>query len=296
MVRIKEISFIFISIILLFSLSFSKEEKKERLELVDKVVLIVNGEPVLLSEVELAKLWFKTEDTKKAVNELINLILVSQQAKKLGITVFPDEVNEALLKIAKANGFSTVEDFKKKLQKEGIVFSEFRMFVKREILRTKFIQGYIRPSALKGIKEGKIEKVRRVRIIYIDKSKPGYLDKLEQLEKSLTKENFIKMAKKFSDDSFTRENGGLLGDVRKGELLKILDENIWKHKVGDIFEVTGSNGTYFVYIESEKEVVVPISEVDEKFLRKLEKEYNLYVKKLRNSAYIEYLDPKFKVE
>jgi len=51
------------------------------------------------------------------------------------------------------------------------------------------------------------------------------------------------MAKKFSDDSFTRENGGLLGDVRKGELLKILDENIWKHNVGDIFEVTGSNGT-----------------------------------------------------
>ena len=296
MVRIKEISFIFISIILLFSLSFSKEEKKERLELVDKVVLIVNGEPVLLSEVELAKLWFKTEDTKKAVNELINLILVSQQARKLGITVFPDEVNEALLKIAKANGFSTVEDFKKKLQKEGIVFSEFRMFVKREILRTKFIQGYIRPSALKGIKEGKIEKVRRVRIIYLDKNKPGYLDKLEQLEKNLTKENFAKMAKKFSDDSFTRENGGLLGDVRKGELLKILDENIWKHNVGDIFEVTGSNGTYFVYIESEKEVVVPVSEVDEKFLRKLEKEYNLYVKKLRNSAYIEYLDPKFKVE
>jgi len=90
MERIKKISFIFVSIILLFSLSFSKEEKKERLELIDKVVLIVNGEPVLLSEVELAKLWFKTEDTRKAVNELINLILVSQQARKLGITVFPD--------------------------------------------------------------------------------------------------------------------------------------------------------------------------------------------------------------
>ncbi len=290
-----KISLVLILFFSIFLFSFAKE-KQEKLELIDKVVLIVNGEPVLLSEIELAKQWFKTDDTKKAVNELINLILISQQARKLGITVFPDEINEALLKIAKANGFSTIEDFKKKLQKEGIVFSEFRMFVKREILRTKFIQGYIRPSALKGIKEGKIEKVRRVRIIYIDKSKPGYLDKLEQLEKSLNKDNFAKMAKKFSDDSFTRENGGLLGDVRKGELLKILDENIWKHKVGDIFEVTGKNGTYFVYIESEKEIVVPINEVDEKFLKKLEKEYNLYVKKLRNNAYIEYLDPSFKVE
>ena len=277
--------------------SYSKEHKKdENIQLVDKIVLIVNGEPILLSEIELAKLWFKTDDTKKAVNELINLVLISQQAKKLGITVFPDEINEALLKVAKANGFSTIEDFKKKLEQEGIVFSEFRTFVRREILRTKFIQGFVRPKALKGIKEGKIEKVRKVRIIYIDKRKPGYMDKLEQLEKTLTKENFVQMAKKFSDDEFTRENGGLLGEVRKGELVKILDENIWKHKVGDIFEITGTKGTYFIYIEDEKEVVVPVNEVDEEFMKKLEKEYNLVVKKLRQNAYIEVLDPKFKVE
>ncbi|NPA51719.1 MAG: peptidylprolyl isomerase [Aquificae bacterium] len=284
-------------LILVLSFSFpSLAEKNKEIQLVDKIVLIINGEPILLSEIELAKLWFKTDDTKKAVEELINLVLVSQQARKLGITVFPDEINEALLKVAKANGFSSLDDFKKKLEKEGIVFSEFRTFVRREILRTKFIQGFVRPKALKGVKEGKIEKVRKVRIIYIDKSKPGYMDKLEQLEKNLTKENFAKMAKKFSDDEFTKDNGGLLGEVRKGELLKILDENIWKHKVGDIFEITGAKGTYFVYIEEEKDIVVPVNEVDEEFMKKLEKEYNLLVKKLRENAYIEYLDPKYKVE
>ncbi len=296
----RKISLIIYTFLLVISLNitFAKENKenKDDVQLIDKIVLIINGEPILMSEVELAKLWFKTDDTKKAVNELIDLVLVSQQARKLGITVFPDEVNEALMKIARANGLSTIEDLKKKLEKEGIVFSEFRMFVKREILRTKFVQGFIRPKALKGIKKGKIEKVRKVRIIYIDKSKPGYLDKLEQLEKTLTPENFAQMAKKFSDDEFTRENGGLLGEVRKGELLKILDENIWKHKVGDIFEITGNKGTYFVYIEDEKEVVVPISEVDEEFLKKLEKEYKLFVKKLRQNAYIEVLDPKYKVD
>ncbi len=296
--KIQKLLNIFVIVLLfLTTISLSKENIKDNdLQLVDKIVLIINGEPILLSEVELAKLWFKTDDTKKAVDELINLVLVSQQARKLGITVFPDEINEALMKVARANGFTSIEDFKKKLEREGIVFSEFRTFIRREILRTKFIQGFVRPKALKGVKKGKIEKVRKVRIIYIDKRKPGYMDKLEQLEKNLTKENFAQMAKKFSDDEFTRDNGGLLGEVRKGELLKILDENIWKHKVGDIFEITGAKGTYFVYIEEEKDVVVPVSEVDEEFIKKLEKEYNLVVKKLRENAYIEFLDPEFKVK
>jgi parvulin-like peptidyl-prolyl isomerase len=104
------------------------------------------------------------------------------------------------------------------------------------------------------------------------------------------------MARKFSDDEFTKEEGGLLGNVKKGDLVKLLDDVVWKHKVGELFELPTDKGTYFIYVEKEKEIMVPNSKLDKTFINKLEKEYRLYVKKLRQNAYIEYIDKSFKPE
>ncbi len=282
---------ILISTFVLFSNSFSEEkDKKDNMLLIDKVIMIINGEPVLKSELEFAKIWFKTTDDKKALQQLIDIILISQQAKKFGIRISPYEIREALQNVAKANNFDSIEEFKKHLIDQGIVYSEFKSFVQRELLRTKFIQLYLKPSIFKGIKEGEVQKIRKVRIIYLDKNKSGYLEKLKQLEKHLNKRNFAEMAKRFSDDEFTKKEGGLLGYVKKGDLLKILDDVIWKEKVGEIFELETENGTYFIYIEEENQKIVPKETLNDEQLKKLEKEYKLYVKKLRQNAYIEFLD------
>jgi parvulin-like peptidyl-prolyl isomerase len=262
--------------------------------LIDKVIMIINGEPVLKSELEFAKIWFKTPDDKKALQQLVDIILISQQAKKFGIRVSPYEIREALQNVAKANNFNSIEEFKKHLIDQGIVYSEFKSFVQRELLRTKFVQLYLKPSIFKGIKEGEIQKIRKVRIIYLDKNKSGYLQKLKQLEKHLNKKNFAELAKKFSDDEFTKKEGGLLGYVKKGDLLKILDDVIWKQKVGEIFELETEKGTYFIYIEKEDQKIIPKTSLNDEQLKKLEKEYKLYVKKLRQNACIEFLDENVK--
>ncbi len=286
---------VLISTFVLFSSSFSKEEsKKDDMLLLDKIIMIINGEPVLKSELEFAKIWFKTTDDKRALQQLIDIILISQQAKKFGIRVSPYEIKEALKNVAKANNFDSVEDFKKHLIDQGIVYSEFKSFVQRELLRTKFVQLYLKPSIFKGIKEGEVQKIRKVRIIYLDKNKSGYLEKLRQLEKLLNKKNFADFAKKFSDDEFTKKEGGLLGYVKKGDLLKVLDDVVWNHKVGEIFELETENGTYFIYIENEEQKIIPKETLNEEQIKKLEKEYKLYVKKLRQNAYIEFLDDNIK--
>ncbi len=286
---------VFIFTLTLFSNSFSEEKnKKGDLLLLDKIIMIINGEPILKSELEFSKIWFKTTDDKKALQNLIDIVLISQQAKKLGIRVSPYEIREALLNVAKANNFKTIKEFKEHLIDQGIVYSEFKSFVQREILRTKFIQLYLKPSIFKGIKEGEVQKVRKVRIIYLDKNKSGYINKLRQLEKLLNKKNFAEFAKKFSDDEFTKKEGGLLGYVKKGDLLKVLDDVVWNHKVGEIFELETENGTYFIYIESEQQKIVPKETLNQEQLKKLEKEYKMYVKKLRQDAYIEFLDEDIK--
>lgn len=291
----KVILVLIISTFILFSSSFSQEKsKKDNMLLIDKIIMIINGEPVLKSELEFAKIWFKTTDDKKALQQLIDIILISQQAKKLGIRVAPYEIREALQNVAKANKFKSIEEFKAHLIDQGIVYSEFKSFVQRELLRTKFVQLYLKPSIFKGIKEGEVQKIRKVRIIYLDKNKQGYIQKLRQLEKLLNKKNFADFAKKFSDDEFTKKEGGLLGYVKKGDLLKVLDDVVWNHPVGEIFELETENGTYFIYIEEEDQKIIPKETLNEEQIKRLEKEYKLYVKKLRQNAYIEFLDEDIK--
>ncbi|SNZ08447.1 peptidyl-prolyl cis-trans isomerase SurA [Persephonella hydrogeniphila] len=276
-------------LIFLFVWSFAFSTEKD-LKLFDRIVMVVNGQPVLQSELELAMQWFGIKNKKEAAEKLIDQIIVAQAAEKSGIRVAPEEVEDAILRIAKANKMNSVEDFKKKLIEQNISFTEFKDLIKRELLIRRYIQIHLRRVLFGGIKEGKQIKLRKVRIIFLSTKDKDFKERYDFLVKNLNKDNFPQFARKYSDDPITAEKGGLLGEVRKGDLIKRLDEEIWKRKVGDIFEVPVKNGIYFVYIEDEKEKLINEQPSGEEIAEKLKKEYEIQLNKLREKAVIEYLD------
>ncbi len=279
---------------LILSLPLFANESKD-IQLVDKIAVVVNGKPVLESEIELAKQWFGIQDKKEAAERLIDEILVADAAEKVGLNVTSEEINDAIERLAKANGFPSSESFLETLKEKGIIISEFKEIIKREILGAKFIQIYLKKNLFKGISEGKLVPVRTIRIIYLRKDKPDFPDKYKAVYKGLERgENFSKLAKEYSDDSLTAEKGGLLEDLRKGDLLPALDKEIWKHKVGDTFKVETENGVYFVKIEKEDKKMSVIPPSGEEISSKLKKEFNIFLKKLRENAVIEYLDKDLK--
>jgi len=81
-----------------------------------------------------------------------------------------------------------------------------------------------------------------------------------------------------------------LGEVKKGDLVKTLDKPIWEHKVGDIFEIDTDKGVYFIKIESEEKKIVHQEPTGEEVNKKLQKEVELYLKKLKENAVVEYID------
>ncbi|HHG75338.1 MAG TPA: peptidylprolyl isomerase, partial [Persephonella sp.] len=236
-------------IVILLSFGFLYASDKD-LKLFDRIIVVVNGQPVLQSELEIAMQWFGIKDKKEAVKKLIDQIIVAQAAEKLGIRVDPKEIDEAVLRIAKANNMESIQQFKEKLIEQGFSYTEFRDLIKRELLIRRYIQVHLRRALFGGIKEGKLVKVRKVRIIFLSTSNRDFKDKYNYLIKNLKANNFSELAKKYSDDPVTAEKGGLLGEVQKGDLIKKLDEQIWERKIGDIFEVPVENGLYFVLIES----------------------------------------------
>ncbi|WP_456384008.1 peptidylprolyl isomerase [Persephonella sp.] len=279
-----------ITALLLLLVVFVSFGKEKDWKLYDKIVLVVNGQPVLKSELELAMQWFGIKDRKEAAKKLIDQILVAQAAEKSGIRVSPKEVEEAIARIARANNLGSVEEFKKKLEEENLSYTEFKDLVKRELLIQRYIQIHLRRVLFGGIKEGKQVKLRKVRIIFLSSKDKDFKEKYRFLRENLKPENFSELAKKYSNDPITAEKGGLLGEVKKGDLIKKLDEAIWNKKPGEIFEVPVKNGVYFVYIESEKEQMINQQPTGEEITKKLKQEYEIQLNKLRQQATIEYLD------
>ncbi len=280
-------AFIFLSFLSFIFLSYGKDND---IKLLDKVAIVVNGKPILESEIELAKQWFGIQDRKNAAKRLIDQFIVSEIAEKAGIHVSGKEIEKAIDKLAKANGFLNAAQFEEKLKEQGIIIPEFKALIKREIMNAKFIQIYLRKNLFKGISEGKLEKVRTIRILYLKKDSPDFKEKYTAVKNSLGKEPFDKLAKEYSDDKLTADKGGLLGEVKKGDLFSKLDKAIWSHKVGDIFKVDTENGVYFVKIEKEEEKVSVVPITGENIQKKLKKEFDMFLKKAKENMVIEYLD------
>lgn len=266
---------------------YSQEQQEE--QLFDKVAIVINSEPIMKSDVEFAKQWYNVATEDQAQEKIIDSVLVYQQALKMGISVSPKDVEQAILSIANANNIATLEEFKKKLSEEGISYEKLKEFIKRDLVVNRFLQLYLRQSVSKGVIEGELQDVKSVRIIFIQKSKEDYNRIIKELDSKLNKDNFGLLAKEYSDDKFTAENSGILGEVKRGDLLKELDEEVFKHKAGDIFKVQTDGGTYYVYIEKEDRKLLSKENFEKDSIEKFKKDYQIYLKKLREQAVIQRL-------
>ena len=281
---------LFTLILTIPSISFAQDNNIPKdYVLVDKIVAVVNGRPILQSEVKLFQKFYGIKDEKKALEELINQILLSQAAKNMGLTASEGEINRYLLDLVKQNNLNSIEDLKNLFEREGIAFSEFKDLIRRQILVGKFTHNYLREKFLDAVEEGKVERVATIRVLYLDKSSPNFKDKYEKVKSSLYKVPFAKLVKEYSDDEITRENGGLLKDIKEGFLNKDIDKKLWGHKKGDIFEVDTKKGVYFIKVEGiEKKLTSKIDNA--KLEKKIKKEIDLLIQKLRANSVIEYLN------
>lgn len=287
--------FILLFTILLFSIidiSFAKDENTKVSKdyvLVDKIIAVVNGRPVLKSELKLFKEFYGIKDDRRALDELINQILISQAARNMGIRASQEEINRYLSDLAKRNNMESINELKKVFEREGIAFSEFKDLVKRQILVGKFTHQYLREKFLEATEEGKVEKKATIRVLYLNKNSPDFKEKYEKVKSLINKEPFSKIVKEYSEDDTTKENGGLLKDIKEGFLNEKIDKKLWNYKKGDIFEVDTKDGIYFIKVLGiEKRFTEDID--NKKLEEKVKKEIDLLIQKLRENSVIKYIN------
>lgn len=125
-------------------------------ELVDKVVAVVNGQLITLFELnsKVEKLLSKTEGISISPNDpdyaelqhrildsMINDILLKQAAEKLKITVSETEITAKINEIKKENKMSETQ-FREQLAKEGLTRKEFEQSLETEAIKHQIV-GYM---------------------------------------------------------------------------------------------------------------------------------------------------------
>ncbi len=145
---------IFLSLVILNDLTICYAK------IVDRIVAVVNGEPITLYELEQRAKPFldkylkgikdpkiRAEKRQEILNQvlpqMIDETLVDQEVKKRGLKVTDQEINDAIKQILKRNNL-TLEQFKKILASSGSSFKEYKGELAKELLRLQLIQSEVK--------------------------------------------------------------------------------------------------------------------------------------------------------
>ncbi|WP_297211159.1 MULTISPECIES: peptidylprolyl isomerase [Thermodesulfovibrio] len=303
---------------LTFSISFAQEKF-----FVDRVLAVVNREVVTWSELykymefisrdEIKNLnpdekfkYFKQRE-EEFLERLIDTKLQIEEAERYGIFVSDSEIEAAINDIKRKYGLNDKE-FEESLKKEGMTLNDYKKMMKEQIIIGRAVNSLVRSKII--ITDSEInsyisshpelsceEEGYYVSQIFIKMrdNQEQVKDKINEAIKRLIQgESFSKVASQLSEDASAR-TGGSIGLLKRSEISPELSNVFSKMNVGGISEpLVTANGVYIFKLdglcfkknsETLKNYVRTIIE-DEKF----KKEYRLWIRGLRQRAYIEVMD------
>ena len=243
-----------------------------------RIVAVINDESITAFDVEqrvrltLGPDQRPTPDqmrrlTTQVLRSMIDERLQLQEAKRLGIEVFPEELEEAIARVERQNNIPPgrlIETFKA----EGLSFASFQEQTKAAIVWPKVVRRRAArlttvaedeiDDALARIKENADKPTNLVSQIFLSVDSPqdeaevrGNIERLyEQLAAGAP---FPALAQQFSQDS-TAATGGDLGWVEAGQMPPEVEETLSKMPVGAVSQpIRSAEGYHIVALRQRRE-------------------------------------------
>lgn len=290
--------------------------------LLDRVVAVVNQEVITWSELyrsmetdaspQLKAL--KEDERRKVFKEseaefletLINTRLQMQEARKTGVGVSEEELNEAIESI-KAKYSMTDEAFRASLKGEGFSYEGYRQRLRDQITISKVVNQQVRSKII--VKDEEVKKFMaenrealdtagtyRIRQIFFKLGPEGNRGILEErageiLGRLKEGEGFSDLARQFSDDP-SAKMGGDLGHIKKNHLSGEFLEALAGMKRGDVSKPFWTkNGLHIIMLEEavESRDNPIVREEAQKILstKLFAERYEAWIKSLREKSFIE---------
>jgi peptidyl-prolyl cis-trans isomerase SurA len=298
-------------------------------KVIEEIVARVNNEVITRSELEHSKVTAEedakadcqnrctpeqlkqlTEDGQKnALRNLIDQSLLVQRAKDMSISVEPDVIKQ-LDQIRIENKLDSLEALEKAVESQGLNWEDFKNNIRNGLLTKKVIGSEVgshinvpKEEIQKYYDEHKAEFVRpeqvALRSIEINtagKDATEIADLKKKADTALKRiqdgEDFGEIAKRYSDGA-TAKQGGYLGQYKRGELSKGLEDTVFKMKRNDLTEVMETKQGFLImqvlehYDEGEQSLAKVENEINEKlYSQRMEPALREYLKTLREQSYV----------
>jgi len=280
-------------------------------EQVDRVVLVINEEIITLTEFmnEAEKNGINMEEAGmeyKFLEQIIDKTIVEQEANQAGITVSDEEL-DFTLKEMKSRFKLDETEMEKALKKQNMTEESFREQWRFQLLTQKLMEAKVKGNVAvtdQEIKEyyqqtyGDYEEgVSEIRIahILILNNGPDALRKATKIaDEAKAGEDFPKLAKEYSQDTMSAQNGGDLGYFKKGDLVESLEFAVKDVQINEIVGPVESPGGYHiikVLDKKDSKIGIPQSYSNEIrntiYSQKAEEMLKNYLKNIKETAYIE---------
>jgi len=252
----------------------------------------------------------KAEAKKNLVDDLISELLIKDRADRLGISVTDAEIKDAIVRLKQQYGITTDADFEDSLKKSGLTRAEMESRLRDTLVTNKVFAQELRSRADLDDKELRErydrdkeryrlpERAHLREIVVLRPDAPGSVEAARQKANDLAAQvksgaDFATIAKA-SSEAGTKDKGGDLGDVTRGELLPDLDKAVFNSQAGTIIgPIETKSGWHILKVESRLPSEVPAFESVKDKLRKdvsdetFQRDLKAYLDRLRKDAFIQ---------
>ncbi|MCL2458180.1 MAG: SurA N-terminal domain-containing protein [Desulfobulbus sp.] len=305
-------------------------------DVVDRSVAVVNNDTITLSEVnEFGQPLFKKvadeipadqqeaalQEVRQAViDKLIEKKLLLQEAKKLGVQVSDQDVENAFQRIIASNK-TTEEQFRKEIAEEGMSEKQYREGLREQIMSSKLVNHEVRTKVV--IPETAIRDYYNTHYVAMAGDGEYYLlqigcawgtetknglpllqeESKQKIEKAhalaMEGKDFKELAKEYSDLP-SAADGGDLGHFRQDEMAPFIRDAVMNLKPGEISRIVENDNAYHFFKlvppqqQSQAAAKEPFDEVKDQIREKLyqqtlEQRLKDWLISIREKAYIKIL-------
>jgi len=298
-------------------------------DIVDKIIAVVNEDVITLSGFNAAFEPYRKNieenyqgKDKEAVlkqaresflQRLIDNMLIEQEAKKAGVgIVVKDEEVMGVIKDMLAKDKSTMEDFLKKLAREGNSLESIKGDIRNQIMRMRLLRREIKAKIVVSDEEigeyynknrqnyeGKeAVRIKQILLLLPPQANKAMQMKVKDQTNNLRKrikngEPFELLAVKYSQGPEAKQ-GGDVGFIERGVIIPEVEAVAFSLPLGQVSEVIESSlGFHIIMVVDKRGAgLKPIAVVREEIKAKIEdekldKRYEEWITSIRKKSYIE---------
>jgi parvulin-like peptidyl-prolyl isomerase len=242
---------------------------------------------------------------------MISELLIKDRADRIGLTVTDAEVKDAVVRLKQQYGITTDEQFEDSLRKSGLSRTDMEARLRDTLITNKVFARELRNRTdlsdreLRERYDREKETYRlpeRARLREIVLLRP---DRAMDIEAAQGQANAVATAARAPNADFakiaanmsqsgTKDKGGDLGEVARGELLPDLDKAVFNSTPGTILgPIETKSAWHILKVESRLPSEVPAFESVKERLRRdasedaFQRDYKAYIDSLRKDAFIQ---------